>query len=111
MIVDNQYYQYISLGMATISFLPQFYHSYYSKSMKDLCALTYIFISISSILWSYYMYEKQLYYHAALTLFVTMNSTALIVLKFYLYIKRIRQHYNSFDGPQSAPIPVQLAQA
>lgn len=110
MIVDNEYYQYISMGIATISFIPQLYHSYYSKSMKDICALTYIFITISSILWVYYMYEKKLYYHAAMTLFVTLNSISLITLKFYLYIKRIRQHYNSFDGPQSAPIPVQLAQ-
>ena len=106
-IIDQDGYQYISMGLATTFLLPQIYKAYTSKSLKDVSAPSMGILFLSGFLWTIYMYEHGLLYYACATTFVTMNAVIILLFKGYLCCTRVREHYKSFDAPVTAPVLVQ----
>ena len=97
LIVDSNSYQYVSIVFATIFLLPQTIHSYKSGCMKDINSITLFMICCGSGLWAFYMYEKKLVVYWIAAAFLTINAILLFIMKFILYLKRISDHYKSFD--------------
>lgn len=108
MFVDNQVYQYVSMTLATTFLVPQLYYSYKKQTAKDISYVSLLFIFLSSGLWGCYMYEKNLHVYAFATFFVTFTCILLMILKCITYLQRIKEHYDSFEQPASAAIPVQV---
>lgn len=96
-ITRHDGYEYASLILATTFLIPQTVHSYYTRKMDDVSGLSLLAIMTSSVLWAVYMAENELMPQAYATLFVSFNSSALILAKIWLYATKPR-------GPPNAQL-------
>ena len=103
-IVNNDYYQYGALILATGFLVPQIKLAVSTQSLKDVSIASVVMIMISAALWGFYMYESKLYYYMIATGFVCLNSIVILLLKTSYYYKRVNEHYKSFDKPPSIPV-------
>ena len=99
-IVEQEGYQYVALGIATIAFVPQLILSWKTKSMAEVSWLMLSCITASGGLWGVYMYEKDLVHFAIATFGVTIMTTLLIFMKFTFYMQGIRNSFNAPPDPQ-----------
>lgn len=104
-IIQNDYYQYIAVGVATTFLLPQIRLGYKKSSLQEISSISLCMISIASGLWACYMYELQYMYYVAATAFVGICSIGLIIMKIIFYYKKVNQHLKSIDKqPQQSII-------
>lgn len=106
LIVEQEGYQYVGVVCATIFLIPQIILSYKTKSTKDISSASLICVTMSSFLWSFYMYEESFYIYTCLTIFVGLNALALLIMQFRFYMERYNEHMLTFDQPPPAPQPV-----
>lgn len=99
--VDNQYYQYISIGIATLSFVPQTIQAYKSNSLRDVSVYSLLMIFTSSTLWSIYMYETKRIIYFPCTVFLTFNTLLLMYWKFAFYRQKLISSMEKLDNPTS----------
>ena len=98
-IVDQNGYQYFAIGLGTFCLTPQLYKGITTGSLRDVSILSITCISISSLLWGYYMYEKKLLSYMYAACFVFLNSLCIICLQLCNWFNdfRSRHTYNNDD--------------
>lgn len=98
LLIDDEKYKYIAIGFGTISLIPQIIHGYRNKSMKDVSTLSLICFFTSSMLWCYYMYDNNYRLYMYITGFFCVTVVLLIVLQFYQYYVRFKEHVKHFES-------------
>lgn len=99
--IENEYYQYISIVMGTMSLLPQIILANKTKSLRDVSPYTLVMIFTSGTLWSLYMYETKRIIYFPCTLFLTINSLILMSMKATFYRNRLISSMERLDNPTS----------
>ena len=105
-IVDNSYYHYIAIGFGTSFLVPQLVSGYRSGSLKDVSTISLLFIGSSSLLWGYYMYEKEYKLYMYATGFVCINAFLLILMQMIQFYGRFKEHVKTFEAATPTPAPV-----
>jgi uncharacterized protein with PQ loop repeat len=104
-IIENQGYQYVSMGFAGLFLIPQIWRGYKTKQLRDVSSTSMIFIIVGSGLWTFYMYESEKNEYAGATLFVAINAIIVCVMQFYFWFTRVKEHLKTFDAPpQNGPV-------
>jgi uncharacterized protein with PQ loop repeat len=101
--VTQDGYQYVGLLLAGTSLLPQIRMSWQINDMTSISTASLSMMWMSSLIWGFYMYEKEIWYYAVATYFVGAQALLLLFYKFRLYIDRYNEHMAKFD---SAPPPI-----
>ena len=100
--------QYVAVGFGGLFLVPQIVHGYTTGSLRDLSSITLIFITVSSSLWSYYMYRMTYTLYVYIAGFVCVNALLLLLMQISNYYKRFKLHVNTFET-KTAPVPCELA--
>lgn len=102
--IENEYYQYISIFLATFSFVPQIILSRKTKSLRDFSTYSLIMLFTSGTLWSFYMYETNRIIFFPCTVFMSINVLTLIYLKVSFYRDKLLTSMQKIDNPTSINI-------
>ena len=107
-LLENNTYSYIAVGLGGLILVPQILHGYKRQSLEDLSTITLFFILITSLLWTYYMYEMNYTLYAYISGFVCFNAFVLVMMQLWNYYKRFKQHVKTFETkpkPNKKPEP------
>ena len=105
-LIENNTYRYIAVGFGGLFLVPQIIHGYRRGSLEDLSTITIFFILVTSLLWTYYMYEIQYTLYVYISGFVSFNAIILLLMQLRFYYKRFRRHVKTFETkPKLEPKP------
>ena len=102
--IENEYYQYISVYLATFAFVPQIILSRKTKSLRDFSTYSLIMLFTSGTLWSFYMYETKRIIFFPCTLFMTLNILTLMYFKISFYRDKLLTSMQKIENPTSINI-------
>ena len=108
--VDDEWYKYSALTLATTFLIPQAISGYRSGSLKELSAASMWWVLVGSGLWAYYLYFHNVIEYLFPTVFVCFNAFFLLLMKLYYYNQRVTDHFKTFEKPASGSIPVTISE-
>lgn len=108
-LIENNTYRYIAVAFGGLFLVPQIILGYKRGRLEDLSSITVCFITITSLLWTYYMYEMEYVMYVYISGFICLNSIILIMMQIYYYYKRFKLHVKTFESKpktESKPEPI-----